>query len=388
MNAQAAPLPSSHPKRPTPFISRAGDVSGWKPNPRWRPAETPSTFARRTGHCRSRAVSGGETIKYRDDRIGSGPATWNVLNEEDGSGNLEVTYVHSPVRQIGTVLATSEGSTASSGTWSYYFQDAIGSTRGLRDNDGERIGKYEYTPFGGKLAESGVEITRKFTGHDWDNDARLYFTAYRYYSPDANRWLTRDPLGMVDGPNVYAYVGNNPIAVYDSLGQCGADNRSLSGDGNGPEWQAAYLALTFLLAVMTIVGGLLVLYAAFGGNFSSPGTSVGICIGVFVAAALLIAASIYETGQSDMTDAAVLGLGMAAVAACVGAATAHATTSAVEVGVISNGIMAQRVVSTTTLGARLIRAVTYGTGIGISSGAAVTGLAYEISRRVLSFQSC
>ena len=162
---------------------------------------------------RSRAVSGGDTIKYRYDQ------GWGVLNEEDGSGNLEVTYVHSPVRQIGTVLATLEGSTASSGTWSYYFQDAIGFTRGLWDNDGERIGKYDYTPFGGKLAESGVEITHKFTGHDWDNDARLYYTAYRYYSPDANRWLTRDPLGMHDGPNVYSYVMNNPVARADTDGR-------------------------------------------------------------------------------------------------------------------------------------------------------------------------
>lgn len=121
-----------------------------------------------------------------------------VLNEEVGCGNLEVTYVGE--------LATSAGLAASSGTWAFYFQDAIGSTRGLWDNNGERIGKYEYTPFGGKLAENGVEITRKFTGHDWDNDARLYYTAYRYYSPDSNRWLTRDPLGMVDGPNVYTYV--------------------------------------------------------------------------------------------------------------------------------------------------------------------------------------
>ena len=169
---------------------------------------------------RSRAVSGGDTTKYRYDQ------GWSVLNEENGSGTLQATYVHSPMRQIGTVLATSAGSTASSGTWNYYFQDAIGSTRGLWDQDALRIGKYDYTPFGGKYSDSGEDITRKFTGHDWDADARLYYTAYRYYSPDANRWLTRDPLGMVDGPNVYAYVVNNPVSVWDALGQCGVSFES------------------------------------------------------------------------------------------------------------------------------------------------------------------
>ena len=141
-----------------------------------------------------------------------------MLNEEDGSGTLETTYVHSPGRQIGTVLATSSGSTASTGDWAYYFQDAIGSTRGLWDNSGVRTGKYDYTPFGGKYSEHGEDITRKFTGHDWDSDVRLYYTAYRYYSPDSNRWLTRDPLGMVDGPNVYAYVVNNPVSLSDAQG--------------------------------------------------------------------------------------------------------------------------------------------------------------------------
>ena len=140
------------------------------------------------------------------------------MNEDNDSGTLETTYVHSPVRQIGTVLATSSGSTASSGTFAYHFQDAIGSTRGLWDNSGDRLGKYDYTPFGGKYSEHAEDITRKFTGHDWDSETRLYYTAYRYYSPDSNRWLTRDPLGMVDGPNVYAYVMGNPVTMWDALG--------------------------------------------------------------------------------------------------------------------------------------------------------------------------
>ncbi len=161
---------------------------------------------------RSRAVTGGAMTKYRVDQ------GWGVVNEENSGGTLLSTYIHHPGRQIGTVLATSEGSTASSGTYAYYFQDAIGSTRGLWDEDGERLGKYDYTPFGGKYGNTGEETTRKFTGHDWDGEARLYHTAYRQYSPDTGRWLTRDPLGMVDGPNVYAYVVNNPVALSDPLG--------------------------------------------------------------------------------------------------------------------------------------------------------------------------
>ncbi len=67
---------------------------------------------------------------------------------------------------------------------------------------------------GRRCAEGG-----KFTGHDWDSETRLYYTVYRYYSPDSNRWLTRDPLGMVDGPNVYACVVGNPVSRFDAFGQ-------------------------------------------------------------------------------------------------------------------------------------------------------------------------
>lgn len=181
---------------------------------------------------RSRSVSGGAMTKYRVDQ------GFGVVNEENSGGTLLSTYIHHPGRQIGTVLATSEGSTASSGTWNYYFQDAIGSTRSLWDEDGERLGKYDYTPFGGKYGNTGEEITRKFTGHDWDNEARLYHTAYRHYSPDTGRWLTRDPLGMHDGPNEYAYVRNNPVSMVDSDGRIA--------------WLAVFsiIALSFLVAAI------------------------------------------------------------------------------------------------------------------------------------------
>lgn len=200
---------------------------------------------------RSRSVSGGVMTKYRVDQ------GFGVVNEENSGGTLLSTYIHHPGRQIGTVLATSEGSTASSGTWNYYFQDAIGSTRSLWDEDGDRLGKYDYTPFGGKYGNTGEEITRKFTGHDWDTEARLYHTAYRQYSPDTGRWLTRDPLGMVDGPNVYAYVVNNPVSMFDALGLAGVDAATLARLGRGMRGGSGLLtAALYLLTIELVLPGL------------------------------------------------------------------------------------------------------------------------------------
>jgi len=38
------------------------------------------------------------------------------------------------------------------------------------------------------------------------------------YDPEVGRWLTPDPLGFADGPNLYAYVHNNPLTFVDPDG--------------------------------------------------------------------------------------------------------------------------------------------------------------------------
>lgn len=51
------------------------------------------------------------------------------------------------------------------------------------------------------------------------SDYPTYYAPYRMYGPNSARWMTRDPLGMVDGPNEYGYVGGNPTTDNDILGQ-------------------------------------------------------------------------------------------------------------------------------------------------------------------------
>ncbi|EEF59405.1 RHS repeat-associated core domain-containing protein [Pedosphaera parvula] len=45
-----------------------------------------------------------------------------------------------------------------------------------------------------------------------------YYYGYRYYEPNLQRWLNRDPIKEAGGINLYGYVGNSPINKIDRFG--------------------------------------------------------------------------------------------------------------------------------------------------------------------------
>jgi len=154
----------------------------------------------------------------RRERSSTNPASytwynwsgWNVISEEDSGGDLQMVYVGR--------LAHIEEITPSGGTYRYYFQDNIGSTRRLRNADKTSYASYEFTPYGQVYDHSGSDVRHRFTGKEWDETAELYYFPYRYYSPSIARWMIRDPAGMVDGPNLYAYLNGNPCSRIDQFG--------------------------------------------------------------------------------------------------------------------------------------------------------------------------
>jgi RHS repeat-associated protein len=167
-----------------------------------------------TGKLRS-ITTGGATKKLRWD------AGWHPINLEDANGNLATTFVHDPAREAaGSVLAAHVGSNPESGgTWAYLSQDHLGSTRHVRGQDRASLGTYEFTPYGDPYITTGMDLPQKFTGHWQIPQAGVYYAPYRIYAPGFARWLTRDPLGMVDAPNVYEYVRGNPVLFTDPDGE-------------------------------------------------------------------------------------------------------------------------------------------------------------------------
>lgn len=156
-------------------------------------------------------VSGTDETWYNWDQ------GWTVVCEEDsasGTGALKRTY-------LGRNVAHVDGTSPSTGAWKYYTTDHLGTTRGVWNEDKTAYAALENTPYGESYTATGSaqQVTRRYTGHDWDATSQLYFAPYRYYAPSMGRWLSRDPLGMDDGPNVYGYVQSAPIHREDPSGR-------------------------------------------------------------------------------------------------------------------------------------------------------------------------
>ena len=115
-------------------------------------------------------------------------------------------------------MALSVGSNPATATYVYMSHDHLGSVRRLRLDNKASLGSYEYTPYGNAYFANGNIPGFGYTGHIWQPEIGMYYAPYRMYTPATARWLTRDPLGMVDGPNVYAYVAGNPVGHADPSG--------------------------------------------------------------------------------------------------------------------------------------------------------------------------
>lgn len=104
----------------------------------------------------------------------------------------------------------------------FYTRDHLGSIRELTDNRGNIRARYAYDPFGRKTHVSGdMEADVGFAGMFSPNEIGLNLTWYRAYDPGTGRWLSRDPLENAErkeGPNLYAYVRNDPVNQVDPLG--------------------------------------------------------------------------------------------------------------------------------------------------------------------------
>jgi RHS repeat-associated protein len=112
-----------------------------------------------------------------------------------------------------------------------YLTDILSSTLGLTDATGSIQTQYSYDPFGNS-ASSGQASSNpyQFTGRENDGTGLDYYRA-RYYAPGQARFVGQDPLDFRGGStDLYSYVRNDPVALFDPLGLFGTGSCQLYTD--------------------------------------------------------------------------------------------------------------------------------------------------------------
>lgn len=149
----------------------------------------------------------------------------NVIIEQDNSGMTTANYVRGLGYGggIGSIISKQ----LSEGSKQYYYYDGIGNVINMADNASNVTQTYVYDAYGNVL-NGEVPSPHGFSTKEYSLRSGLIHFGARLYNPTVGRFISKDPLGMINGPNVYAYVNNNPINLIDPWGLCQK--------GGAPRW--------------------------------------------------------------------------------------------------------------------------------------------------------
>jgi RHS repeat-associated protein len=98
------------------------------------------------------------------------------------------------------------------------IHDHNGNVVSLLDSTGKPTETYRYTAFGEEERFGTLINPWRFSSKRVDEETSFIYFGRRYYAPNLGRWITPDPKGFDDGPNLYAYVHNSPLIHCDPFG--------------------------------------------------------------------------------------------------------------------------------------------------------------------------
>lgn len=113
----------------------------------------------------------------------------------------------------------------------YYHCDQIGTPQLLTDDDGDVVWEASYKAWGeareviARASKAAGLVPRnplRFQGQWVDDETGLHYNRNRYYDPGTGRFVSKDPIGLRGGFNVYAYA-SNPVEWTDPLGLAPCD---------------------------------------------------------------------------------------------------------------------------------------------------------------------
>ena len=139
-----------------------------------------------------------------------------AVAERDSAGNTLAAYTRIPdiAGGIGGLVSRWNGTATH-----YYHNIMLDNVTRISDESGSIAQAYDYDAFGNITAQTGSLINKyQFQDKETLEDFGLVFYGARYYQPKTGRFINTDPLGMVDGPNLYRFCVGDPVNYLDSYG--------------------------------------------------------------------------------------------------------------------------------------------------------------------------
>lgn len=218
-----------------------------------------------------------------------------------------------------------------------YRKDVQGNIIALLDSNGRIVVKYAYNAWGYHTvydSNGNINTDENFIGninpfryrsYYYDTETKLYFLKTRYYDPEVGRFISPDSIEYLDpetinGLNLYAYCGNNPVMYTDPNGTAKWWQWFLFGVG-----AALVVAAAIVLTVASggAAGGLIGAVAIGAAKGALIGAAVGSAVGI-AGGAIYAGVTGADIGQSILSGF-LMGFGIGAIAGAIigGAAGAN-----------------------------------------------------------------
>jgi len=150
-----------------------------------------------------------------------------LVAELNSTGSRRAQYLYYGRTGAPYAIATDSATTT---LVRYLISDFGGNIAGVigRQGTGTKLFAFTpYTPWGSVdsppvLNTLGDTVRLQWKGLFYEGDStRLYMTATRWYDPQARRFVSEDPIGLVGGVNPYVFAGDDPVNGADPTGTDG-----------------------------------------------------------------------------------------------------------------------------------------------------------------------
>lgn len=115
------------------------------------------------------------------------------------------------------------------------IHDQRGAIVKLLDTQSKTRETIRYTAFGEETTETRF-CPWRFASKRLDEETGYVYFGRRYYCSSLGKWITTDPRGLAEGPNLYAYVSNCPLSALDLYGEWALWQNVKGAFGKGAEF--------------------------------------------------------------------------------------------------------------------------------------------------------